>query len=63
VSLFYFEGYDTDDAAAFLGIPPGTLRRRLHENGAVSDTRPPGYRQERNGCVRNAHARSNGSRP
>jgi RNA polymerase sigma factor (sigma-70 family) len=31
VSLFYFEGYDTDDAAAFLGIPPGTLRRRLHE--------------------------------
>ena len=31
VSLFYFEGYGTDDAAAFLGIPPGTFRRRLHE--------------------------------
>ena len=31
VSLFYFEGYDTDSAARFLGIPPGTFRRRLHE--------------------------------
>jgi len=31
VSLAYFEGYDADDAARFLEIPPGTLRRRLHE--------------------------------
>ena len=31
VSLFYFEGYDTDSAARFLEIPPGTFRRRLHE--------------------------------
>ena len=31
VSLFYFEGYDSDEAARFLEIPPGTFRRRLHE--------------------------------
>jgi RNA polymerase sigma factor (sigma-70 family) len=31
VSLFYFEGYDTDSAARFLEVPPGTVRRRLHE--------------------------------
>ena len=31
VSLFYFEGYDSEDAARFLGIPHGTFRRRLHE--------------------------------
>lgn len=31
VSLFYFEGYDSDDAARFLDIPAGTFRRRLHE--------------------------------
>jgi RNA polymerase sigma-70 factor (ECF subfamily) len=31
VSLFYFEGYDSDDAASFLDIPAGTFRRRLHE--------------------------------
>ena len=31
VSLFYFEGYDSDDAARFLEIPAGTFRRRLHE--------------------------------
>jgi RNA polymerase sigma-70 factor, ECF subfamily len=31
VSLFYFEGYETDQAATFLDIPPGTFRRRLHE--------------------------------
>ena len=31
VSLFYFEGYDTESAARFLEIPPGTVRRRLHE--------------------------------
>ena len=31
VSLVYFEGYDTDSAARFLQIPPGTVRRRLHE--------------------------------
>ena len=34
VSLFYFEGYDTDSAARFLEIPPGTFRRRLHEGRA-----------------------------
>jgi RNA polymerase sigma-70 factor, ECF subfamily len=31
VALFYFEGYDSDTAARFLDIPPGTLRRRLHD--------------------------------
>ena len=31
ISLFYFEGYDTDTAARFLDIPAGTFRRRLHE--------------------------------
>jgi hypothetical protein len=31
VALFYFEGYGTEDAAQFLDIPPGTLRRRLHD--------------------------------
>jgi RNA polymerase sigma-70 factor, ECF subfamily len=31
VSLFYFEGYDSDEAARFLQIPPGTFRRRLHQ--------------------------------
>lgn len=31
VSLFYFEGYGTDEAARFLGIPAGTFRRRLHQ--------------------------------
>jgi RNA polymerase sigma factor (sigma-70 family) len=31
VSLFYFEGYDSDTAARFLEIPAGTLRRRLHQ--------------------------------
>jgi RNA polymerase sigma factor (sigma-70 family) len=31
VSLFYIEGYDSDAAARFLDIPPGTFRRRLHE--------------------------------
>lgn len=31
MALFYFEGYDSDAAARFLEIPPGTLRRRLHE--------------------------------
>ena len=30
VSLFYFEGYDSDEAARF-EIPAGTFRRRLHE--------------------------------
>jgi hypothetical protein len=34
VSLFYLEGYDTDSAARFLEIPPGTFRRRLHEGRA-----------------------------
>src|SRR5262245_23719398 len=31
VSLFYIEGYDSDAAAQFLDVPPGTFRRRLHE--------------------------------
>jgi RNA polymerase sigma factor (sigma-70 family) len=31
IALVYFEGYNSDEAARFLGIPPGTLRRRLHE--------------------------------
>ena len=31
VSLFYFEGYDCEGAARFLGIPAGTFRRRLHQ--------------------------------
>lgn len=31
VLLYYFEGYDTDQAARFLGIPPSSLRRRLHD--------------------------------
>jgi RNA polymerase sigma-70 factor (ECF subfamily) len=31
VCLFYFEGYDSGDAARFLEIPAGTFRRRLHE--------------------------------
>jgi RNA polymerase sigma factor (sigma-70 family) len=31
VSLYYFEGYDSDEAARFLEIPASTLRRRLLE--------------------------------
>jgi RNA polymerase sigma factor (sigma-70 family) len=31
IALVYFEGYDPDAAARFLGIPAGTLRRRLHD--------------------------------
>jgi RNA polymerase sigma-70 factor (ECF subfamily) len=31
VSLFYFEGYNVEDAARFLDIPCGTLKRRLHD--------------------------------
>jgi hypothetical protein len=31
ILLFYFEGYSGDDAARFLGVPVGTLRRRLHD--------------------------------
>lgn len=31
VLLYYFEGYAGDDAARFLNIPEGTLRRRLHD--------------------------------
>jgi hypothetical protein len=31
VALVYFEGYDSYDAARFLDIPAGTLRRRLHD--------------------------------
>ncbi|MHC4439777.1 MAG: RNA polymerase sigma factor [Planctomycetota bacterium] len=29
--LFYFEGYSLKEAAGFLDIPEGTLKRRLHE--------------------------------
>lgn len=31
VSLFYFEGYSVEEAARFLDVPPGTVKRRLHE--------------------------------
>lgn len=31
MSLFYFEGYNLKEAAHFLDIPAGTLKRRLHE--------------------------------
>ncbi|MHC4622024.1 MAG: sigma-70 family RNA polymerase sigma factor, partial [Planctomycetota bacterium] len=31
MSLFYFEGYSVEDAARFLDVPVGTLKRRLHE--------------------------------
>jgi RNA polymerase sigma factor (sigma-70 family) len=31
VSLFYFEGYSVEEAARFLDVPPGTIKRRLHE--------------------------------
>jgi len=31
IGLFYFEGYSVDEAARFLDVPPGTVKRRLHE--------------------------------
>ena len=31
VVLFYFEGYNLKEAAGFLDIPEGTLKRRLHD--------------------------------
>ena len=31
ISLFYFEGYNLKEAANFLDVPEGTLKRRLHE--------------------------------
>jgi RNA polymerase sigma factor (sigma-70 family) len=31
VCLYYYEGYDIADAARFLGVPAGTLKRRLHD--------------------------------
>jgi len=31
LSLFYFEGYNLKEAAGFLDVPAGTLKRRLHE--------------------------------
>lgn len=31
ISLFYFEGYSVEEAARFLDIPAGTLKRRLHD--------------------------------
>ena len=31
VVLFYFEGYSLKDAAGFLDVPEGTLKRRLHD--------------------------------
>jgi len=31
ISLFYFEGYSLKEAAHFLDVPEGTLKRRLHE--------------------------------
>ncbi len=31
ISLFYFEDYSVEDAARFLDIPSGTVKRRLHD--------------------------------
>lgn len=31
ICLYYYEGYDVADAARFLGVPAGTLKRRLHD--------------------------------
>ncbi|UCD52245.1 MAG: sigma-70 family RNA polymerase sigma factor [Phycisphaerales bacterium] len=31
IGLFYFEGYSVEEAARFLDVPPGTVKRRLHE--------------------------------
>jgi RNA polymerase sigma factor (sigma-70 family) len=31
VSLFYLEGYSVEEAAGFLDVPAGTLKRRLHD--------------------------------
>ena len=31
IALVYFEGYEPEIAARFIDIPPGTLRRRLHD--------------------------------
>ncbi len=31
ISIFYFEGYNIEQAALFLDIPSGTLKRRLHD--------------------------------
>jgi RNA polymerase sigma factor (sigma-70 family) len=31
IVLFYFEGYSLKEAACFLDVPAGTLKRRLHE--------------------------------
>jgi RNA polymerase sigma-70 factor (ECF subfamily) len=31
IGLVYFEGYEPEIAARFIDIPPGTLRRRLHD--------------------------------
>lgn len=31
ICLYYFEGYGVEDAARFLGVPAGTLKRRLHD--------------------------------
>jgi RNA polymerase sigma factor (sigma-70 family) len=31
VSLFYFEGYRVEEAARFLDVPIGTVKRRLHD--------------------------------
>jgi RNA polymerase sigma factor (sigma-70 family) len=31
ICLYYYEGYSVADAARFLGVPIGTLKRRLHD--------------------------------
>jgi len=31
ICLYYYEGYSVADAARFLGVPVGTLKRRLHD--------------------------------
>jgi len=31
MSLYYFEGHSTNDIARMLGVPAGSIRRRLHD--------------------------------
>ena len=56
ISLFYFEGYSVEDAARFLDIPSGTVKRRLHDGRKQLQTaaerilegsRPMSYERER----------------
>jgi RNA polymerase sigma factor (sigma-70 family) len=56
MALFYFEGYSLKDAARFLDVPEGTLKRRLHEGRQrlrvsaeqiLKGTRPMNAKRER----------------